>query len=200
MREAKLSGVVMTGAKLFGIDVLPEQLSGVKAEWVDFSAEANQKTHINGEGLVEQFKRAVNGAAAVAVAPANGAAAPAHDQNKRFFGKGDVLRNASLEFGEKSVVEIESRFEKCSITLGKDAQLTIGPNGVLYDCHINGSGEIVILGEFSENGSGPGLKGIKRLIVGKNGYVSGTVEQPAESTQFGFEKGCVLRLKTMRNQ
>jgi uncharacterized protein YjbI with pentapeptide repeats len=197
MREAKLSGVVMTGAKLFGVEVLPEQLSGVKAEWVDFSAEANQKTHINGEGLVEQFRRTLNGAAPAVSA---NLAAPAHDQTKRFFGKGDVLRNATLEFGDKSVVEIESRFEKCAITLGRDAQLTIGPNGVLDSCQINGSGEIVVLGEFTENGGAPGLKGIKRLIVGKNGFVSGTLQQPAEMTQFGFEKGCVLRLKIVKSK
>jgi len=97
------------------------------------------------------------------------------------------------------LVEIESRFEKCSITLGNDAQLTIGPNGVLNGCNIAGSGEIIIHGCFSENGSSPSIVGTKRLIVGKNGSVFGTLQQPPELTEFGFERGCTLRLKIIKS-
>ena len=70
-------------------------------------------------------------------------AASSAERMKRFFGKGDVLRNASLEFGEASVVEIQSRFENCEIVLVEGAQLTIGVDGVLESCRISGPGEIV---------------------------------------------------------
>ena len=111
-----------------------------------------------------------------------------------------MLRNASLEFGAKSVVEIESRFEKCSITLGAGAQLTIGPNGVLDGCQISGSGEILVFGTFTENGTSPGIVGPTQFVVGKTGSVSGTIKQPAEKTKFGFESGCHLSLKIQKSQ
>jgi uncharacterized protein YjbI with pentapeptide repeats len=200
LRNAKLAKVKMTGAKLFGLEVAPEQLSEVIAEWVDFSAEGDRKTKTPGTELVEQYKRLKSGAPRESAAASAPAPVSESDQAKRFFGKGDVLRNASLEFGEKSLVEIESRFEKCSISLGNGAHLTIGPNGVLEGCQITGSGEIVIHGRFSEDGNSPGIVGPKRLIVGKNGSVIGAIQQPPEMTQFGFERGCHLRLKIFKSK
>jgi hypothetical protein len=44
---------------------------------------------------------------------------------------------------------------------------------------INGSGEIVIHGKFSEDGNSPGIIGPKRLIVGKAGSVIGAVATTA---------------------
>jgi hypothetical protein len=126
------------------------------------------------------------------------ATAPAPDQSKRFFGPGDVLRNAALEFGEKSVVEIESRFENCSIGLAAGAVLKLGEHGVLQGCQVVGFGEIVIYGEFRENGKSPGFIGPKRLTVGKHGVVSGSLQQPPELTEFFFEQGCRLRLKIQK--
>ena len=58
--------------------------------------------------------------------------------NRRYFGKGDVLRNASLEFDSGAFVEIESLFEQCSISLGKGTELVVGKGGVLSDCQIRG--------------------------------------------------------------
>ena len=119
---------------------------------------------------------------------------------KRFFGKGDVLRNAVLEFDERSQVEIESTLEKCVITVGQGSTLTIGPHGVLAGCQIIGAGEIVIHGKFLENGASPGIVGPKRLIVGKAGTVVAALQQPASLTQFGFEHGCSLSLKILRSR
>jgi hypothetical protein len=168
-----------------------EQLSGVVAEWVDFSEAGDGETKCPGESLAQQYEQMMNGSTPVASASAS-------DSGKRFFGKGDVLRNASLEFGEKSVVEIESRFENCSIALGTGAVLKLGKHGVLQGCQVVGFGEIVIDGEFKENGKAPGFVGPKRLVVGKHGVVTGSVQQPPGSTEFGFEKGCVLRLKIQK--
>jgi uncharacterized protein YjbI with pentapeptide repeats len=193
LKGSNLSGVTMTGAKLHGLEVDVEQLSAVSAEWVDFSEAGDGEMKTPGDSLAQQYEQMKSGPVQhVAAAPA------ASDPSKRFFGQGDVLRNASLEFGEKSVVEIESRFENCSIALGTGAVLTLGTHGVLQGCQVVGYGEIVINGEFKENGKGPGFVGPKRFVVGKHGVVTGSVQQPPESTEFGFEQGCVLRLKIQK--
>jgi hypothetical protein len=125
---------------------------------------------------------------------------PVTDQRKRFFGPGDVLRNAALQFSEASQIEIESHFENCTITLGEKAVLTIGPNGILAGCQIIGEGDIVIHGKFYENGVSPGIVGPSRLFVGKEGTVMAVVQQPVTLTQFGFEHGCSLRLRILKSQ
>jgi len=187
LKGANLTGATMTGGKLFGFEVDQEQLDNVIAEWVDFSESGDSETKCPGGSLAEQYELLKNGG--------SGGGSSLSDPSKRFFGQGDVLRNATLEFGDKSRVEIESRFENCSIALGAGAVLKLGKHGVLQGCQIVGFGEIVINGEFKENGKGPGFVGPKRLIVGKDGVVSGSVQQPPELTEFGFEHGCRLRLK-----
>jgi uncharacterized protein YjbI with pentapeptide repeats len=193
LKGAKLSGVKMTGAKLHGFEVDVNQLSLVIAAWVDFSEFANGEAKYTGTSLVDQYEQMRHGG--VSIVPA---AVPAVEPGKRFFGHGDVLRNAVFEFGEKSLVEIESRFENCSISLGAGATLKLGKRGVLEGCQVIGYGEIVIHGEFKENGKLPGFVGTKRLIVSKDGTVSGTLQQPPELTEFGFEQGCRLRLKIQK--
>jgi hypothetical protein len=59
-------------------------------------------------------------------------------RSKRFFGQGDVLRGATLEFIEDCQVEIESYLENCTIHLAQGTTLTVGPNGVLKGCQIVG--------------------------------------------------------------
>ncbi len=192
LKNANLAGVTMTGAKLYGFEVDIDRLGAVIAEWVDFSEFGDGRTKCPGASLVEQYGQMKNGSA-VSKSPA-----PSPDQGKRFFGPGDVLRNATLEFGEKSLVEIESRFENCSIGLAAGAILKLGKHGVLQGCQIVGFGEIVIHGEFRENGKSPGFVGPKRLIVGKHGVVSSSVQQPPELTEFFFEHGCRLQLKIQK--
>jgi len=190
LKGANLAGVTMTGGKLYGFEADVDQLSTLIAEWVDFSEMADGETKCPGASLAEQYEQMKNGNAS-----AGGSSASSSEKGKRFFGQGDVLRNATFEFGDKSLVEIESRFENCSITLGAGAVLKLGKHGVLQGCQVVGFGEIVIHGEFKENGKGPGFVGPRRLIVGKGGVVNGSVQQPPELTEFGFEHGCRLRLK-----
>jgi uncharacterized protein YjbI with pentapeptide repeats len=192
LRGVNLAGVKMTGAKVHGLEVEVDQLKLVTAEWVDLSEFGTGETKCSGESLVEQYKQMKLGG--VSSEPVRSSPEP----GKRFFGHGDVLRNAAFEFGEKSVVEIESRFENCSIALGAGATLKLGKHGVLEGCQVIGFGEIVIHGEFRENGHKPGFLGTKRLIVGKDGVVSGSLQQPPELTEFGFERGCRLRLKIQK--
>jgi uncharacterized protein YjbI with pentapeptide repeats len=193
LKGANLTGTIMTGAKLYNLEVELEKLGTIFAEWVDFSELADGETKCPGTSVVEHYQQMKSGGVAMS-APA----APSSDQTKRFFGKGDVLRNATLEFGDESVVEIESRFENCAIALAPGAVLTLGKNGVLQGCQVVGFGEIVIHGEFKENGKGPGIVGPKRLIVRKEGVVVSSVQQAPKLTEFSFEQGCRLRLKIQK--
>jgi uncharacterized protein YjbI with pentapeptide repeats len=192
LKNANLAGATLTGAKLYGIEADPEQLRSVIAEWADFSVFADGETKCPGGLLAERYKLMKNGS----IPPGEAVPLPS-DSGKRFFGPGDVLRYAMLEFGSKSHVEIESRFENCQISLSAGAVLTLGRQGVLQGCQVVGYGEIVINGEFKENEKGPGIVGAKRLIVGKNGVVTASVQQPPQLTEFGFEHGCQLQLKIL---
>ena len=108
------------------------------------------------------------------------------------------MRNAALEFGDNSVVEIESKFIKCSITLGTGTELVVGESGILEACTIAGAGNIVVHGKFLEKKS-PGIVGPRRLVVSARGAVRATVQQPPELTHFAFEPGCRLRLDIVRS-
>jgi hypothetical protein len=119
-------------------------------------------------------------------------------QAKRYFGPGDVLRNATLEFGEGASIEIESLFEQCSIALGHGTELVVGAGGVLQGCQIKGSGNVTINGKFIENES-PGIVGVSQLIVTSGGSLVAAVKQPIEPTRFAFEPGCKLRMKISKH-
>jgi hypothetical protein len=128
------------------------------------------------------------------LAPAAGPSA-----GKRYFGKGDVLRNANLEFDAGAAVEIESLFEQCSITLGDATELVVGKSGVLSGCQIKGAGKITIHGKYVERES-PGITGVTQLVVSAGGSLVGAVEQPTELTRFAFEPGCMLRMKIQQKK
>lgn len=192
LKGAKFTGTTMTGIKLYGCELDVDRLVHVVAEWVDFSEFADGQAKCSGELFAEQYLQMKNGGTFSARSQSSS------EEGKRFFGRGDVLRNASLEFGDKSLVEIESRFENCSISLGTGAVLRLGKHGVLQGCQIVGFGEIEIQGEFRENGEGPGIVGPKRVIVRKDGVISGSVQQPPTMTEFAFETGCHLQLKIQK--
>ncbi len=190
LRDALPDGASLTGARLAGLEATPDVFAAVEAEWLDFSTRIAE-VKVSGDELVAYLTRLQSGDAAV------GAVAtpiPA-DRARRFFGEGDVLRNAALEFGGQSVVEVESRFVNCSIRLKEGARLTVGPKGILEGCRIKGPGEIVVYGTFVREGKEPGIVGPRRLIVKDSGYLVGCVRQHPERTQFGLERGCRLRLK-----
>jgi len=192
LKGAKFTGTTMTGVKLYGCELDVDRLVHVVAEWVDFSEFADGRARCSGELFAEQYQQMKSMSALSTPSQSSSA------QAKRFFGRGDVLRNAALEFGDKSLVEIESRFENCSISLGSGAVLKLGKHSVLQGCQIVGFGEIEIEGEFRENGEGPGIVGPKRMIVRKDGVVTGSVQQPPTMTEFAFENGCHLQLKIQK--
>jgi len=189
MKGAKFTGTTMTGVKLYGCQLDVERFVHVIVDWVDFSEFADGRANCSGEMFAEQYLQMRNGGTRVAASHST------VETGTRFFGPGDVLRNATFEFGDKSVVEIESRFENCSIALGNGAVLRLGKQGALHGCQIVGFGEIEIAGEFRENDKAPGIVGPMRLLVRKDAVISGCVQQPPTLTEFAFEPGCHLQLK-----
>ena len=158
----------------------------VKADWLDASAEGDGSRRIPREKVLSVLgQRGPHRAERRA------------SGNRRYFGRGDVLRNATLEFDAGAMVEIESLFEQCSISLGKGTELVVGSGGVLADCQITGGGNITINGHFFERQS-PGIIGADQVVVSAGGALVGAVEQPAHSTRFAFEPGCKLRMKILQ--
>ncbi|MCL2449734.1 MAG: pentapeptide repeat-containing protein [Polyangiaceae bacterium] len=188
LRRAILTGAHLelaqvSGAKVHGLvgpGFVPE---GLRGEWVDASVEADGVQRTTGAALDAVF----SGRRTTIVPPAPAA-------HKRYFGKGDVLRNAHLEFDAGAAVEIESLFEHCTISLGERTELVIGRGGVLSGCQIHGAGRITIHGKFVEH-EAPGIVGATQLVVSAHGSLVAAIEQPLESTRFGFEPGCMLRVK-----
>jgi hypothetical protein len=116
------------------------------------------------------------------------------ETRRRYFGRGDVLRNATLQFDAGARVEIDSLFQNCTINLGEETELVIGPAGVLADCEIVGAGNVTVHGKFFERNS-PGIVGPRILSVSARGAVVSAVAQNAALTRFAFEPGCQLRVK-----
>ena len=181
---AKLDAAKLTGAKVAGLVVLPGTVSVSQADWVDTSVAGDGSKRAQGDTLRQVFAK-------------DEPVQPHAPTNRRYFGHGDVLRNASLQFDDGAIVEIESLFEQCTITLGKDTDLVIGKNGVLADCQITGAGNITVHGHFFERVS-PGIVGAKQVMVTAGGSLVGAVEQPASPTRFAFEAGCNLRMKILQ--
>jgi uncharacterized protein YjbI with pentapeptide repeats len=191
LRDCQLSGAclsdaILTGSKLHGIEAAAEQFDQVVADWVDFSAEANGLVKVSGSELAEFCRRSKG---------MFGLSPDMPDRSKRFFGQGDVLRNAALEFDDDSQIEVESYLENCTIALGRRSKFSVGPNGVLEGCQLVGEGEIVIHGKFYEGKISPGIVGPRLLFVGKTGLLIAEVQQSETLTQFAFEHGCSLSLK-----
>jgi hypothetical protein len=178
LRGASLSRTMLTGVKLHGAEVSESELQGADADWIDLSVNADGTQRV---ALLDFGKR---------VLPTVGGGG-----ERRYFGAGDVLRNAELEFDDGAYVEIQSRFERCNIRLGKGAELIVGAQGRLEDCTIVG-GRLKVHGKFLEKRS-PGLIGTSQLIVSEQGAVAATLQQPTEFTQFAFERGCRLRVHIM---
>lgn len=189
-RESTASGAIVTGARVsrgaFARARLDEPL---EASWIRGVSDAA------GDGA-ESMEERLDGMAALRFLTAEDESAAQEANGTRYFGKGDVLRNATLEFGAGSKIHVDSRFENCAIALGEDAELVIGESGVLRDCQILGHGSIVVNGCFFERQS-PGIAGPKSLVVSARGMLKGAVEQAPDSTVFAFEAGCRLRVKIL---
>ncbi|HEU4729147.1 MAG TPA: hypothetical protein VFT22_14680, partial [Kofleriaceae bacterium] len=180
--RAQLAGAHLTGAKVAGLVGTGMPLGAIEVGWLDLSPAGDGTQRIE-NGVIPSVL--TTGAITFSVA---------EETRRRYFGRGDVLRNATLQFDGGAQVEIDSLFQNCTINVGVDTQLVIGPSGVLADCEIVGAGCITVHGKFFERGS-PGIVGARKLMVSSRGAVVSAVAQSAEPTGFAFESGCQLRVK-----
>jgi hypothetical protein len=155
--------------------------ASVVIEWADSSPEGDGSSLLD----VRQARRMLGSAAEPPRLE--------RQRQERFLGRGDVLRNAELEFGEGASVEVESHLEDCALRLSPETELVLGPDGVMQGCTISG-GRVTIRGRFVE-GERPGFIHPARLVVLASGVVEARVEQPQRPTQFAFERGCRLKLE-----
>jgi uncharacterized protein YjbI with pentapeptide repeats len=191
MRRARLTGAILngaclTGAKVAGLVGTGAPLVDVQAAFLDASPEGDDAARVSdGEVafLLSGFR--------------SGEIRPSSAKLRRYFGQGDVLRDARLEFDEGARVEIDSLFENCSIRLGKGTELVVGRSGILSHCEIAGGGDITVHGQFFERAS-PGILGARILRVTSRGAMVASVEQTDTPTQFAFERGCRLRVKILK--
>jgi hypothetical protein len=179
--NATLEGTELSEAKLGKATFVAAKITDIRAEWVDASVGGDGSERIASADVMLYLLGTTR----------------EQQPTVRYFGKGDILRDATLEFGARSKIHIDSRFENCTIALGDGAELVIGDPGVLRDCQITGSGEITIHGCFFERQS-PGIAGARSVIVSSRGAMAGAVEQAHESTTFAFQPGCRLRVKILR--
>lgn len=187
LSSALVDGTIFEGAKVYGIEIERERLDQARITWWDVSRAGDGSAREEGSWIGQFLGGGSDGAGAADPASPAGPAT-------RFFGQGDVLKNADLEFSAGSIVEVDGRFENCKIALGEEAQLKVGKTGFLRDCQITGRGVILVHGRML-NDDGKALTIPKVFFVGSTGTAVGTIKQPQGLTRFGFEPGCVLRLK-----
>lgn len=186
--HADLRGVDVRGAVLDGLRLSQALLDSLvfdaqtRVRFIDVAVEGSPRRLETSEAL--EFL-----AGRVATRPAK----------TRYFGPGDVLRNARLDFDAGSTVHVDSRFENCLIVLGDGAQLIVGELGVLTNCEIAGHGDITVHGCFLERSS-PGISGARSLVVSATGAVLAVLRQPSEATAFAFEPGCRVRMKILQSE
>jgi hypothetical protein len=123
-----LNGAVLTGAKVAGVISAAASFS-IRAYWLDASADGDGSHRVPAAEVTALLGKAGP------IEPSDGVT------NRRHFGRGDVLRNATLEFAAGAFVEIASLFEQCSISLGKGTELVVGRAGVLSDLSDQGRGK-----------------------------------------------------------
>lgn len=183
--QAVLIGARLTGAKVAGLVGTGSPPSSVEVTWLDLSPAGD------GSGRVE------NGVIPSVLAfGATATAKPVVDERQRYFGRGDVLRNAVLQFDPGARVEIDSLFQHCTINIGEQTELVIGEAGVLADCEIIGAGSVTVHGKFFER-QAPGIVGPRLVAVSSKGALVSAVAKNADSTRFAFEDGCQLRVKIL---
>ena len=188
--HAELSHAYLGGARLNGAKLTNADLSKANLEEADLRQADLTGAELKGANLTGV--KSSNGLPGTAAAPrpTNGSAAT----NARYFGRGDVLKGATLRLEAGARVEVESLFEQCTIELGEGTELVVGSGGVLSDCTVVGHGSIQIAGKFYERKS-PGIVGPTQLVVSAGGCLVAEVEQAVEATRFAFEPGSNLRVK-----
>jgi hypothetical protein len=181
---AKLEGAILTAAKICGVRSANAQLGNVKADWIDGSADGDGSAQL----ALPQALKLLSGE----VTSKNGAAALA---GVRYFGRRDVLKGATLDFGEGAQVEIESVFQECTIHVGRGTEVVVKDVGVLSDCQILGPGNLTVLGHVFGSKGKPSIVGASQLIVRKAGGLDCAIEQAEPATRFAFEPGSRLRVR-----
>jgi len=190
MRHANFTQAVivnarLTGAKVAGLVGTGSTQPAAEVGWLDLSPAGD------GSGRVENgVIPSVLALGAIAMAK------PVSDGRRRYFGRGDVLRNAVLQFDPGAHVEIDSLFQNCTINIGEQTELVIGESGVLADCEIIGAGSVTIHGKFFER-EAPGIVGPRVLSVSAKGALVSAVAKNTDATRFAFENGCQLRVKIL---
>jgi hypothetical protein len=158
-------------------------VSGVVVQWIDASSRGDGSERLT-NGQIPALLSGVE-----PIAAENGSA--------RYLGEGDVLRNALLKFAPGARVRIDGLLVGCTIELGDEAELVIGPRGVLASCTVTGTGRIVVQGKFYE-GKSPGIVGLRAIDVREHAVLVAAVEQASVGAMFAFERGSKLRLKVLR--
>ncbi len=182
LSHAYLGAARLNGAKLTNADLTRANLEEADLRQADLTGADFTGANLTGV----KTSNGLPGAAK----PTNGATAT----NARYFGRGDVLKGATLRLEAGARVEVESLFEQCTIELGEGTELVVGSGGVLSDCTVVGHGSIMIAGKFYERKS-PGIVGPTQLVVSTGGCLVAEVEQAVEATRFAFEPGSNLRVK-----
>ena len=180
LTQGVLAGASFTGAKIEGLTPAGASAEGLLAGWVDVSPAADGSHRLDGQAALA----AITGALRDAV--------PAEE--RRYFGRSDTVKNASFDFGNNARVEIDSRLEGCTITLGPGAELVVGQAGALLDCQVKGGARLIVHGRVFER-EAPAIEGTGAILIGATGSMQGSVAQAEGGTRFGFEKGCKLRLE-----
>jgi uncharacterized protein YjbI with pentapeptide repeats len=184
--QAVIIGARLTGAKaagLVGTGSAPPP--AVEVTWLDLSPAGDGSNRVE-NGVIPSVLAL--GAIAMLKPPSDG--------RRRYFGRGDVLRNAVLHFDPGAHVEIDSLFQNCTINIGEQTELIIGASGVLADCEIVGAGSVTVHGKFFER-QAPGIVGPRQVSVSAKGALVSAVAKHTESTRFAFENGCQLRVKIL---
>lgn len=208
LSTAVLAGAVLDGARVFGAALSEVQLETSRTTWVDLSAsgdrtEKAERAKLGGFPRLALVRAGGSSAGEAAGGPADAAVALAAatpvavvlEPDARYFGRGDVLRNAELVFAAGAVVTVEGTFDRCHLHLGEGTRLEVGRSGSLLACKIVGTGHVTILGRLANDG-GDGAETTARVLrVAAGGFAAGRVRQPEGGTRFGFEPGCVLRLE-----
>ena len=183
--QAVIINAKLTGAKAAGLIGTGSAPAAVEVLWLDLSPAGDGSNRVE-NGVIPS----VLALGAIATVK------PVADSRRRYFGRGDVLRNAVLQFDAGAHVEIDSLFQNCTINIGDGTELVIGTSGVLADCEIVGAGSITINGKFFER-QAPGIVGPRRLAVSAQGALVSAISKHTEATRFAFENGCQLRVKIL---
>lgn len=116
-------------------------------------------------------------------------------ENERYFGAGDVLKNAELRYESGTEVRIDGQFDNCTLKLAAGATLHLSPSAILNNCRIVG-GTLRLEGTFLAPNQ-VGLECPQLLAVSKQGAVSTSLRQVPGGTIFDFARGCRLRLRLL---